>query len=141
MTTAPAPQRRTRQRAAVEAVLTSIPEFHTAQEVHELLAARGTPVGLATVYRTLQSLADAGEADMIRTPDGQCAYRACEKEHHHHHVICRSCGHTVEAEFEGLEATLDEVAQRLGFTAVDHALELFGLCRDCSASDAQGAAK
>lgn len=134
MTTAPAPQRRTRQRVAVEEALASVPEFRTAQEVHELLVTRGNRVGLATVYRTLQALAEAGEADMVRTPDGQVAYRACAQDHHHHHLICRQCGRAVEAEFEGLEAALDDFARQHGFTAVDHDLELFGLCPACSAA-------
>ncbi len=139
MTSPATPQRRTRQRVAVEEAQASVPEFRTAQEVHELLAQRGTRVGLATVYRTLQALAEAGEADVVRTPDGQVAYRACARTHHHHHLICRRCGHAVEAEFEGLEAVLDDFGRRHGFTAVDHDLELFGLCPACSAGAEQSA--
>lgn len=133
MTSAAAPQRRTRQRAAVADVLAGLSEFRTAQDIHDLLAARGVRVGLATVYRALQSLAESGEADVVRTPDGQHAYRPCgQARHHHHHLICRSCGRTVEVAFAGLEEVLDAVARDHGFTAVDHDLELFGLCASCS---------
>lgn len=135
MTTAAAPQRRTRQRAAVAEVLAGLSEFRTAHDIHRLLHARGERVGLATVYRTLQSLADAGDADIVRTPDGQHAYRPCgQARHHHHHLICRSCGRTVEVEVAGLEEVFDSLAREHGFTAVDHDLELFGLCADCSAT-------
>ena len=133
MTPPAAPQRRTRQRVAVADVLSGLREFRSAHDIHDLLAARGERVGLATVYRTLQSLADAGEADVVRTPDGQNAYRPCgQARHHHHHLICRSCGRTVEIEVEGLESVVDSLARSHGFTAVDHDLELFGLCTDCS---------
>lgn len=133
MTSPAAPQRRTRQRAAVVEVLGGLRGFRTARDIHELLVARGERVGLATVYRTLQALADAGEADTIRTPDGQNAYSACgQAEHHHHHLICRRCGRTVEVEFESLEEVVGQLARRYGFTAVDHDLELFGLCPACS---------
>lgn len=132
MTTSAQP-RRTRQRTAVSEVLTGAREFHTAQQVHDRLSARGDQVALATVYRTLQTMADAGELDTIRTPDGQAAYRHCVGGHvHHHHLICRSCGLTVEVEFGNFESLVAAVAANHGFTGVDHEIELYGLCRECS---------
>ena len=59
--TAPDSGRRpTRQRAAVAAVLADVDEFRSAQELHALLREAGEKVGLATVYRTLQSMAADG---------------------------------------------------------------------------------
>lgn len=130
---APAQPRRTRQRAAVAAVLAQAREFRTAQQVHDLLSGRGDQVALATVYRTLQTMADVGEVDAIRTPDGTVAYRCCSQVHtHHHHLVCRNCGHTVEVEFGDFEGLVAAVARRNGFTAVAHEIELFGLCERCS---------
>lgn len=127
--------RRTRQRVAVAEALADTREFHTAQQVHELLASRGEQVALATVYRTLASLAEAGEIDSIRTPEGHTAYRSCEGHRvHHHHLLCRRCGETVEVEFPGFERTVSMIADAAGFTQVDHAVELYGLCRTCSVS-------
>lgn len=125
--------RRTRQRAAVTETLAAGREFQTAQQVHDRLDEGGERVALATVYRTLQSMAEAGEADVIRTPDGQSAYRFCDhRDTHHHHLICRNCGHTVEVEFGAFEGLVAAVAQRNGFTGVAHEIELYGLCADCS---------
>ena len=59
----PAGLRPTRQRRAVAEAIASFDDFRSAQEIHELLGRRGEAVGLATVYRTLQRLADAGEID------------------------------------------------------------------------------
>lgn len=128
--------RRTRQRAAVSEVLASAREFHTAQQVHDLLTGRGDHVALATVYRTLQAMAELGEVDTIRTPEGQAAYRSCTSghAHHHHHLICRSCGLTVEIESSGLEGLLARVVRDNGFTSVDHEIELYGHCAACSTS-------
>ena len=42
--------------------------------------ARGENVGLSTVYRTLQALADAGEVDVLRTEDGEAVYRRCSRD-------------------------------------------------------------
>lgn len=124
MTTAP---RKTRQRAALTALLEATSEFRTAQELHDELRAGGESVGIATVYRTLQLMLDAGEVDAIRTPDGQAAYRSCS-ERHHHHLICRDCGRTVEVQAPAFEKWADEIAELNGFTDIDHELELFGRC-------------
>ncbi|NED85911.1 transcriptional repressor, partial [Streptomyces sp. SID11233] len=61
MTTAgpPVRGRSTRQRAAVASALSEVEEFRSAQDLHDMLKHRGDSVGLTTVYRTLQSLADA----------------------------------------------------------------------------------
>ncbi len=63
--------RTTRQRAAVRAVFQHLDGFHSAQEVHARLRDAGDPVGLSTVYRAVQSLADDGELDSIRTDTGR----------------------------------------------------------------------
>lgn len=125
--------RRTRQRAAVSEALAASAGFLTAQDVHAALQAGGATVALATVYRTLQSMVETGEADTIRTPDGQIAYRQCAHgTGHHHHLVCRRCGRTVEIEFAGFERLVGDVARLHGFTGVAHELELFGECAACS---------
>jgi Fur family ferric uptake transcriptional regulator len=57
--------RMTRQRAAVLDALATCTEFRSAQQWHEALRAAGNPIGLATVYRALQSLAESGEVDAL----------------------------------------------------------------------------
>ena len=59
--------RSTRQRAAVSALLDRLDDFRSAQEIHEQLRRGGDGIGLTTVYRTLQALADGGEVDVLRT--------------------------------------------------------------------------
>ncbi|MDP9394535.1 MAG: transcriptional repressor [Actinomycetota bacterium] len=123
--------RPTRQRAAVSAALDSVADFRSAQELHELLRRRGDDVGLATVYRTLQALADAGEVDVLRTADGEAVYRRCSSGHHHH-LVCRSCGRTVEVEGPTVERWAAKVAADHGFSDVSHTLEVFGTCAECA---------
>ncbi|MCX4749080.1 transcriptional repressor [Kitasatospora sp. NBC_01287] len=134
MTTAgPSPRARsTRQRAAVSAALDEIEDFRSAQELHDMLKHRGDSVGLTTVYRTLQSLADAGEVDVLRTADGEAVYRRCSSGHHHH-LVCRRCGSTVEVEGPAVERWANTVAAEHGFTDIAHTLEIFGTCADCTA--------
>jgi Fur family transcriptional regulator, ferric uptake regulator len=128
--TAASPQRRTRQRTAVQEVLAELHEFRTAQQIHDELRRRGDSIGLTTVYRTLQSLSDAGELDALRNADGETAYRRCS-DGHHHHLVCRSCGRTVEVSGPAVERWANAVAAEHGFREVSHDLEIFGTCGDC----------
>jgi Fur family ferric uptake transcriptional regulator len=124
-------KRNTRQRGAVGLLLDDLDGFHSAQDLHAMLRTRGERVGLTTVYRTLQGLADAGEVDVMRPPGGEHLYRRCS-EGHHHHLVCRSCGRTVEVEGPTVETWAERVAAKHGYTAVSHTLEIFGTCRSCS---------
>lgn len=136
-------QRMTRQRSAVSEVLAEVDDFRSAQQLHELLRARGHGVGLATVYRTLQSLADGGELDVLRTADGEAVYRRCARREHHHHLVCRTCGATVEIDGPDVEQWAARIGARHGFVDIDHTIELFGTCERCvreaPAGDAGGA--
>ena len=125
------PLRLTRQRRAVADVLASLDDFRSAREIHGLLGDQGHAIGLATVYRTLQLLADHGDVDVIRSPDGEASYRRCSGTHHHHHLVCRQCGATVEVEGPAVERWTGAIAATHGYADVSHTLEIFGLCPRC----------
>lgn len=127
-------QRSTRQRTAVSALLDRLDDFRSAQEIHDELRRSGDGIGLTTVYRTLQTMADSGEVDVLRTASGESVYRRCASDEHHHHLVCRRCGAAVEIEGPAVEAWAQAVAQLHGFTELSHTVEIFGLCRECSAS-------
>lgn len=103
----------------------------TAQELHAALRSRGTRIGLTTVYRQLQRLAESGEVDVIRTDVGEAAYRRCRTERHHHHLVCDRCGRTIEIEGPTVERWAASVATSHGFTDVSHHVEVFGVCPNC----------
>lgn len=123
--------RPTRQRRAVATALQSCDDFRSAQEIHDLLRRTGENVGLSTVYRTLQALADNGDVDVLRTEEGEAVYRRCSTTHHHH-LVCRSCGKTVEVEGPTVERWSRTIADDHGFTDVSHTLEIFGTCPACA---------
>src|SRR4051812_49750225 len=125
--------RPTRRRAAAGAVSQALDGSHGAQEVPARLRATGDPVGLSTVYRAVQSLADDGELDSLRTGSGEALYRRCSPQHHHH-LVCRECGRTVEVAGPTVERWADRVAGEHGFADVSHTLEIFGTCAECRAA-------
>lgn len=122
--------RSTRQRAAISALLESLDDFRSAQELHDELRERGENIGLTTVYRTLQAMAAAGQVDTLRTDTGESVYRLCS-EHHHHHLVCRRCGATIEVGDREVESWAAKVAAEHGFSDVSHTIEIFGTCSGC----------
>ncbi|WP_410658021.1 Fur family transcriptional regulator [Amycolatopsis sp. lyj-112] len=125
---APVPGRRsTKQRSAVVELLKEIDDFRSAQELHDELRKRGDGIGLTTVYRTLQSLSEAGEIDVLRTDTGEAIYRRCSS-HHHHHLVCRICGSTVEVEGPAVERWAEKIASEHGFADISHTVEIVGTC-------------
>lgn len=134
-TAAPLPGvRTTRQRTAVAEVLAQVDGFRSAQDLHDLLRQDGASVGLTTVYRHLQALADAGQVDVLRADGGEAVYRRCPTATHHHHLVCRACGRSTEVQASEVEFWAASVAAEHGFTDVSHTVEVFGTCASCAAS-------
>ncbi|BDB61303.1 MULTISPECIES: Fur family transcriptional regulator [Rhodococcus] len=127
--------RSTRQRSAIVDLLDNTEEFRSAQDLHDELRKRGEGIGLTTVYRTLQSLAEVGSVDVLRTDSGESLFRRCSSGHHHH-LVCRHCGFTVEVDGPEVERWSHEVAESNGFVDVSHTVEIFGNCRDCALAQA-----
>lgn len=125
--------RSTRQRAAILNALRNTSGFKTAQALHREMLRSGERVGLATVYRNLQALADSGEVDVLQNENGEGMFRLCVATDHHHHLVCRGCGHSEEITAQEVESWATRVARRHGFNDVTHTAEVFGLCGDCSA--------
>ncbi|WP_299445064.1 Fur family transcriptional regulator [uncultured Phycicoccus sp.] len=123
-------ERSTRQFQGVRDELGRSRDFRSAQDIHAAMRTGGASVGLATVYRALQTLVEAGTADAMRTDAGETVYRECGSTHHHH-LVCRSCGRTIEVRGAAVETWADDVATRHGFAEVGHTLELSGICPPC----------
>ena len=122
----------TAQRRAVLQVMARSGRFRTAQEVYSDLREDGTNVGLTTVYRHLQRLADEGALHSLQLADRQTAYRLCS-DAPHHHLVCTQCG----SAFEITGGTVDEWASHeaadRGFADVRPAIDVFGTCPTCAA--------
>lgn len=122
----------TRRQQAVRDALAESTGFRSAQDIYADLRADGSRIGLTTVYRALQALAQSGEVDVLRTDEGESAYRACVTDEHHHHVVCRHCGTTVEVEGPAVERWAERVGHEHGFVDVTHTVEVFGTCSKCA---------
>src|SRR5512132_2864997 len=120
----PEPARITRQRTAVLEALRRAPEPLSAKDLH---AGLGRSVGLATVYRALQGLVDAGRVDVFRRESGEaCSASAipCTITIWFASAVAGSSRSTPA----GWTCGRPGVAYRYGFTVTDHQADVFGVC-------------
>ena len=115
----------TRQRLAVLDAVAAQPGSFSVVDVYDRARKRAPSLGLATVYRTVELLRDAGS---IRQLAG--AYVRCHAGHHHH-LVCRSCGSVEETELCGAPSPA-VLERRHGFRAESHELDVYGLCARCA---------
>ena len=126
-------QRRTRQRAAVDEVLDEVDDFVSAQELHQMLRARGSQVGLATVYRALQTLTEFGLVHRLDLRSGGAQYEPAQPGgDHHHHVVCGDCGKVEAFSDDWLERAIHTVSEASAFRIDEHDVVLRGRCEACA---------
>lgn len=122
--------RLTEPRRSLAALIADREGHFTAAELVTAARSRRLGVGRATVFRTLEVLAELGVVERLDLPSGEHAYVGCEPAHHHH-VVCSRCGRTSEIDDAGLRSMMRVVERKTGFRVDKHRLELFGLCPAC----------
>jgi Fur family transcriptional regulator, ferric uptake regulator len=111
----------------------------SAQEIHDGIAATGGAVGVASVYRALDTLAELRLVQRVDAGDGIARFEAARTDHHHHHhLVCDDCGR-VEPFTDGpLELALEHAADRLGYALEQHDVVLRGACEGCRGASPSG---
>jgi Fe2+ or Zn2+ uptake regulation protein len=122
--------RRTAARRSIAALIAGRDGHFTAADLVADARARRLGIGRATIFRTLDVLADLHAVERIDLPTGEHAYVACEPAHHHH-VVCSTCGASRDVDDAGWRAVVRDIERRTGYRIDDHRLELFGLCPAC----------
>jgi len=120
-------ERNTRQRQAIVDVLADAPGPLSPREVLDRAKAKVSRLGMATVYRTLASLVDAGDVTTVDVPGQPARYEPAGKGHHHH-FHCTVCERLYEV--DGCPGNLAGLAPP-GFSVTGHDLTLIGICRAC----------
>ena len=105
----------------------------SAQEIFDRLRRARRPVGIASVYRALDALAELRLVKRVDAGDGIARYEAAPADgDHHHHLVCRDCGRVEAFSDSRLERAIDRVAGGLGYAVEEHEVVLVGACADCS---------
>ena len=103
-----------------------------AQDIADRLRASAQPVGVASVYRTLDLLSAAGLVQRVEV-GGRALYEAVVPGgEHHHHAVCERCGELTPFSDQALERAIDGLAGRLGHRVQGHEVLIRGECRACA---------
>jgi len=121
--------RMTEQRRVVARVLSDSHDHPDVEELYRRAAAVDPHISIATVYRTVRLLEEAGIIEKHDFRDGRSRYEEVG-DHHHDHLIDMKTGQVVEFYDAEIERLKQAIAERLGFRLVDHRLELYGVPLD-----------
>ena len=116
------------------------PSYLSADEVWNRIKPRLGSIGLPTVYRILDELAEAGVITRIFLSDRKQYYFLCANQGHHHHFVCETCRRVEDVEQCGLDAVTRDIARRSGGRVTSHILQINGICGSCCQGSAEVAA-
>ncbi len=120
----------TPQRRAVIQVIASSQDHLTPATIYEKVHQGYPNIGLVTVYRTVEVLAELGLICELPT-EGICRSYAIGATEHHHHLICSNCGTVIDFTRHDLSELEQSLSKKSEFKIDSHLLEFFGLCRAC----------
>lgn len=118
--------RLTDQRKVIAAVLEEATDHPDVEELYARASSRDPRISLATVYRTVKLLDEAGILEKREFGDGRARYETAGGEHHDH-LIDLTTGEVIEFVDEEIEALQERIAEKLGYTLKDHRLELYAV--------------
>lgn len=101
------------------------------REVLEIAGTQVSGLGMATIYRALKLMLQAGEIVQVEVPGGAPRYEVAGKNHHHH-FHCRACERMFEV--DGCPDGLRLMAP-VGFVLESHSITLHGVCAQCAGAD------
>jgi Fe2+ or Zn2+ uptake regulation protein len=123
--------RLTRQRAAVYAYLRSAAHHPTAEEIFAAVRRQVPALSLATVYKALEALVDAGLVGKVGSGTGPCRYDCRRDPHYHFRAVDTQQVYDLPVPFDPallskLDPHLEETLRRQGFHVTGYRLELEG---------------
>ncbi len=133
--------RLTNQRKVILEVLFNNRHDHlNVEEIYKYVHMNNPEIGLATVYRTLDTFVELGIAHKMEFGDKGARYEIKDEEdvHYHHHLFCIDCGKIIEFNDDCLDSLEKRIENEHNFSIQDHSLRFYGLCADCKNKDLRG---
>jgi Fur family ferric uptake transcriptional regulator len=127
-----------KQREQILDIFLKTEQHPTINDLYDLVKKKYPQIGLATVYRTMEVISDAGLASKVGFGDGIKHYEHKYKHQHHYHLICLKCGKVIEVTSNRLEETKRQLAKKHDFTITRATMRLFGICKTCKRKEKQG---
>jgi Fur family ferric uptake transcriptional regulator len=119
------------QRNEILRIMLGVSSHHTVEELYDICKKKNPDIGIATVYRTVKLLCDAGIVREIHVNNDVSRYEITADDTHHDHLVCVRCGNFTEISSPLIEDEQIRIAKKNGFELTDHSLILYGICSSC----------
>ncbi len=116
------------------AIIKGIMESHehlTPADIYERVCREHPGIGLVTIYRTLETLAELGLICEMHAGGNCRSYLVRRPSEHHHHLICSDCGKVIDFTDCALGELESRLSRKNSFKISGHLLEFLGQCRKC----------
>ena len=121
----------TEQRKIIAKVISESKELYgesdhpDVDELYKRVSKIDSKISIATVYRTVKLLEESGILTKHDFKGGKARYEQIN-ESHHDHLIDIKTGEIIEFVDEEIEILQKKVADKYGYSLVDHKLEFYG---------------
>jgi Fur family peroxide stress response transcriptional regulator len=122
----------TPQRLAIVKILAKSEGHPSVEDIHARIKKDFPTMSLATVYRNIVLIKSLDELLELGFPDGSNRYDG-NKPYPHPHIICVKCKKIVDLDLDSLDGMQNEIAEETDFKILNHRLDFFGICSNCSA--------
>ena len=122
--------RLTTQRQIILEELGKVTSHPTANEVYDMVRKRLPRIGLGTVYRNLELMAESGIILKLEVGGTQKRFDATVESHYH--IRCSSCGKVDDIEIPVQDQINAMAAEATDYEILGHHIEFSGVCKDCS---------
>lgn len=120
-----------KQREQILDVFLKIEKHPTIDDIYGLVKKKNPKIGLATVYRAMRVICDAGLARETDFGDGIRRFEHKYQHEHHDHLVCLECGGIIEVISPEIEKLQGKLARKHKFTPLRHKMQIFGTCSRC----------
>ena len=124
-------ERKTKQKTAIYNVILSAKGPMSVEHIHEATKKSLPKIGIATIYRNIKQLLEAGSIVQLTLPKGEVVYESASLAHHHH-FHCQSCDKVFDIHSCPLSKKDIEKVLPIGFSASFHSITLEGICSTCN---------
>ena len=122
--------RLTTQRQIILEELGKVKSHPTANEVYDMVRKRLPRIGLGTVYRNLELMAENGIILKLEVGGTQKRFDACTNLHYH--IRCIACGRVDDIELPVQQEINDMASRNTSYEVLSHHIEFLGTCEQCS---------
>ena len=120
----------TPQRQAVLKVLQESKGYLSISKIHRNVKEHLPETGLATVYRSLETLVELNLVVKVHLEDGCHSYAVAPKGHRHP-IVCTDCNRVIDYTECPMEDLSKKLTKDTGILIQNHFLQLFGTCKQC----------